>query len=33
MIIENSEVVLSVKDLTANVNGTPILKGVNIEVK
>lgn len=33
MIIENSEVVLSVRDLTANVNGTPILKGVNIEVK
>jgi Fe-S cluster assembly ATP-binding protein len=33
MIIENSEVVLSVIDLTANVNGTPILKGVNIEVK
>ena len=33
MIIENSEVVLSVCDLTANVNGTPILKGVNIEVK
>jgi Fe-S cluster assembly ATP-binding protein len=33
MIIENSEVVLSVKDLTANVNGTPILKGVNLEVK
>ncbi|GAX39181.1 FeS assembly ATPase SufC [Tolypothrix sp. NIES-4075] len=33
MIIENSEVVLSVRDLTANVDGTPILKGVNIEVK
>lgn len=33
MIIENSEVVLSVRDLTANVNGTPILKGVNLEVK
>ncbi|GAA6616714.1 Fe-S cluster assembly ATPase SufC [Scytonema sp. NUACC26] len=33
MIIENSEVVLSVKDLTANVDGTPILKGVNLEVR
>ncbi|MFH7030407.1 MAG: Fe-S cluster assembly ATPase SufC [Heteroscytonema crispum UTEX LB 1556] len=33
MIIENSEVVLSVRDLTANVDGTPILKGVNLEVK
>ncbi len=28
-----SEVILSVKNLTANVEGTPILKGVNLEVK
>lgn len=33
MIIENSEVVLSVKDLTAEVDGIPILKGVNLEVR
>lgn len=33
MIRENSEVVLSVRDLTAEVDGTPILKGVNLEVK
>ena len=33
MIIENSEIVLSVRDLTANVDGTPILKGVNLEVR
>ncbi len=33
MIIENSEVVLSVRDLTANVDGTPILKGVNLDVR
>ncbi|MBD2335726.1 Fe-S cluster assembly ATPase SufC [Calothrix sp. FACHB-156] len=33
MIVENSEVVLSVKDLTATVDGTPILKGVNLEVR
>ncbi|ABA20051.1 FeS assembly ATPase SufC [Trichormus variabilis ATCC 29413] len=33
MIIENSEVVLSVKNLTAEVDGTPILKGVNLEVR
>ncbi len=33
MIIENSDVVLSVKDLTAEVDGTPILKGVNLEVR
>jgi Fe-S cluster assembly ATP-binding protein len=33
MIIENSEVVLSVRDLTANVDGTPILKSVNLEVR
>jgi Fe-S cluster assembly ATP-binding protein len=33
MIIENSEVVLSVRNLTANVDGTPILKGVSLEVR
>ena len=33
MIIENSQVVLSVRNLTANVDGTPILKGVNLEVR
>jgi Fe-S cluster assembly ATP-binding protein len=33
MIIENSDVVLSVRDLTAEVDGTPILKGVNLEVR
>jgi len=33
MIVENAEVVLSVKELTANVEGTPILKGVNLELK
>ncbi|QLE57587.1 Fe-S cluster assembly ATPase SufC [Nostoc sp. TCL26-01] len=33
MIIENSPVVLSVKNLTAEVDGTPILKGVNLEVR
>ncbi|PMB42873.1 Fe-S cluster assembly ATPase SufC [Fischerella thermalis CCMEE 5205] len=33
MIIKNSEVVLSVRDLTAEVDGTPILKGVNLEVR
>ncbi|WP_416666692.1 Fe-S cluster assembly ATPase SufC [Egbenema bharatensis] len=33
MIIENSEVILSVKNLTADVDGTPILKGLNLEVK
>ncbi|MEB3180666.1 MAG: Fe-S cluster assembly ATPase SufC [Nostocaceae cyanobacterium] len=33
MIVENAEVVLSVKGLTANVEGTPILKGVNLELK
>ena len=33
MIVENSEVVLSVRELTAEVDGTPILKGVNLEVK
>jgi len=33
MSIENSDIVLSVRDLTANVDGTPILKGVNLEVR
>jgi len=33
MISENSQVVLSVKDLTANVDDSPILKGVNLEVR
>jgi Fe-S cluster assembly ATP-binding protein len=33
MIVENSQVILSVKDLTAEVDGTPILKGLNLEVK
>lgn len=33
MIRENSQVVLSVRDLTAEVDGTPILKGVNLEVR
>lgn len=28
-----SEVILSVRNLTANVDGTPILKGVNLEIK
>lgn len=33
MIIENSDVILSVKNLTANVDETPILKGINLEIK
>lgn len=33
MIIDNSEVILSVKNLTANVDDTPILKGLNLEIK
>jgi Fe-S cluster assembly ATP-binding protein len=33
MISENSAVVLSVRNLTAEINGTPILQGVNLEVK
>lgn len=33
MINENSKVVLSVKDLTADVDGNQILKGVNLEVR
>jgi Fe-S cluster assembly ATP-binding protein len=33
MIIENSELILSVKDLKANVDGNPILKGLNLDVR
>ncbi|MFN5854314.1 MAG: Fe-S cluster assembly ATPase SufC [Pseudanabaenaceae cyanobacterium] len=33
MIIENSDVILSVRDLTAEVDGVQILKGVNLEIK
>ncbi|NEO26497.1 MAG: Fe-S cluster assembly ATPase SufC [Kamptonema sp. SIO4C4] len=33
MINENSEVILSVRNLHATVEGTPILKGMNFEVK
>lgn len=33
MIKENAEVILSVRNLTAEVDGTPILKGLNLEVK
>jgi Fe-S cluster assembly ATPase SufC len=33
MIIENSEVILSVRNLTADVDGNQILKGLNLEVK
>jgi Fe-S cluster assembly ATP-binding protein len=33
MIVENSEVILSVKNLTANVGDTPILTGLNLEIK
>ena len=33
MISENSPIILSVNDLTANVNGTQILKGMNLEIK
>jgi Fe-S cluster assembly ATP-binding protein len=33
MIRENSEVILSVRNLTASIDGTPILKGVNLEIK
>ncbi len=33
MINENSEVILSVQNLTARIDNTPILKGVNLEIK
>ncbi|PSB00538.1 Fe-S cluster assembly ATPase SufC [Merismopedia glauca] len=33
MIVENSEVILSVKDLTAEIDNNQILKGLNLEIK
>lgn len=33
MIIQNSETILSVGNLSANVDETPILKGINLEIK
>ncbi|MBW4493588.1 MAG: Fe-S cluster assembly ATPase SufC [Oscillatoria princeps RMCB-10] len=33
MIVENSEVILSVRDLRAEVDGIEILKGLNLEIK
>ncbi len=33
MINENSDIILSVRNLTAEVNGIQILKGLNLEVK
>jgi Fe-S cluster assembly ATP-binding protein len=33
VIIENGEVILSVRDLTAEVDGNQILKGLNLEIK
>lgn len=33
MIRDNSETILSVKDLTASIDETPILKGMNLEIK
>lgn len=33
MIVENAPIILSVKNLTAEIDGTPILKGVNLEIK
>jgi len=33
MIVDNAPTVLSVKNLTVNVNDTPILKGLNLEIK
>ncbi|MGA9383171.1 MAG: Fe-S cluster assembly ATPase SufC [Phormidium sp.] len=33
MIVENSPVILSVRDLRANVDGTEILKGLNLEMR
>ncbi|HAN45694.1 MAG TPA: ABC transporter ATP-binding protein, partial [Cyanobacteria bacterium UBA8156] len=33
MLIENSPVVLSIRELTASVDGTPILHGVNLEIR
>ncbi len=33
MILEKSDLILSVKGLTADVDGTPILKGLNLDVR
>ncbi len=33
MILENSQVILAVQDLTAEIEGKAILKGVNLEIK
>jgi Fe-S cluster assembly ATP-binding protein len=33
MINDNSEIILSVRDLRATVGGTEILKGLNLEVR
>ncbi|MEN9223838.1 MAG: ATP-binding cassette domain-containing protein, partial [Thermostichus sp. DRC_bins_24] len=33
MISENSSLILSVKDLTAEIEGNPILKGLNLEIR
>ena len=33
MIIDNSELILSVKGLTAEIDGTPILKGLDLEIR
>ena len=33
MIQDNAEIILSVKNLTAEINGIPILRGVNLEIK
>ncbi len=33
MIRENSPVILSIRDLAAEIDGTPILKGVNLEIR
>jgi Fe-S cluster assembly ATP-binding protein len=33
MILENAETILSVKDLTAEVDSIPILKGINLDIK
>lgn len=33
MIRENSDVILSVRDLTADVDSTPILKGLNLDIR
>lgn len=33
MIVEGSETILTVRNLTANVDETPILKGLNLEIK